>query len=242
MRISRIYQEGDYHPGLCMALSKAAGHHVSRVLRLQKGAVLHLFNGEGVECEAVITQIEKHQVQVEVTGFVTSAPESKLAITLFQGISKGETMDFSIQKSVELGVHAIAPMITDRSQGPFSTEHLHKKLLHWQGIIISACEQSGRAVLPVLYPPVTFKKIIFTELPGVPILLNPEGSITFKDLPFDTNTVSLFIGPEGGFSDDEIALAAQHKVKNVNCGPRILRTETASLAAMTLLQHCFGDL
>ena len=242
MRISRIYQEGHYYEGLPFTLNDTASHYVGRVLRLQKGDVLRLFNGKGSECEAMILHIEKRHVQVEITRFVTPTPESKLAISLFQGISKGDTMDFSIQKSVELGVQAIVPVITDRSQGPFSTEHLHKKLSHFQGIIISASEQSGRAVLPVLHPVVAFKKIIFAELPGTPVLLDPKGSITFKELPPNTNTVSLFIGPEGGFSEDEMALARQHNIMSVRCGPRILRTETASLAAITLLQHCFGDL
>lgn len=242
MRISRIYQAGIYQVGDTVSLNDSASHHLSRVLRQSVGDEVRLFNGEGVECIGEIIVCEKRQVSVEVTSLVTPVTESPLSIHLFQGMSKSDKMDFSIQKAVELGVTEITPVMTARTQFKMNAERLAKKRGHWQGVIVSACEQSGRATLPCLNEAIVFDKIDFARLPTLSIMLDPTGDLSFNRLTTDGTQVALFIGPEGGFSEGEMAKAKENNIQRVQCGPRILRTETAGLVAISLLQHHFGDL
>ncbi len=242
MRISRIYQAGIYHLGKTITLGESASHHLIRVLRHKEGEMVRLFNGEGVECEARIVLCHKRQVSVEITVLLLAAPESPLAIHLFQGISKGDRMDFSIQKSVELGVREITPVFTARTQFKLTEDRLEKKMAHWRAVMVSATEQSGRATLPILNEAILFEKIAFAELPDLTIMLDPQGSSLFSDLHTASKAAALFVGPEGGFSDAEVTLAQRYHIRSVQCGPRIFRTETASVVAISLLQHRFGDL
>ncbi len=242
MRISRIYQAGIYQVDDIVPLNDNASHHLSRVLRQSVGDTVRLFNGEGLECIADIVLCDKRHVSVEVKSLMTPTAESPLSIHLYQGISKGDKMDFSIQKAVELGITQITPVMTARTQFKMSAERLAKKNGHWQGVIVSACEQSGRATLPRLNEALVFDQVDFTKLPTLSIMLDPTGDFSFDRLEQHGAEAALFIGPEGGFSEDEMTLATKNNIQRVQCGPRILRTETAGIVAISLLQHHFGDL
>lgn len=242
MRISRIYQAGDYQFGETLALSESASHHLSRVLRHSVGDVLRVFNGAGAEFEASITELSKRVVTVTLSSKVDAILESPLNIHLFQGISRREKMDFTLQKAVELGVQAITPIHTERTQLKFIREKFEKRGAHWEGIMISSCEQSGRAHLPTLHDAVPFDQLDFANVSETILTLDPLSQETFSDLVESPRSIALFVGPEGGLSPSEIAVLASQGAKGARLGPRILRTETAGMAAIAILQNQFGDL
>ncbi len=242
MRIPRVYQATKLYPGLELALSPEAAIHLVRVLRLAVGSSLHVFNGEGGEYAATIVVIKKNQVQVKIADHIIATVESPLPIHLGQGISRGEKMDYTIQKAVELGVTEITPLLTERCGVKLSDERWEKRLQHWRGIIIAACEQSGRNTIPVIIHP----KPLFAWLEELQadwkLVLDPKGEKKLGELSGKPVTVSLLIGPEGGLTEFEIDLAKQSGFVNLRLGPRILRTETASMATIAAIQTYFGDM
>lgn len=242
MRISRIYQAASLTTGEELPLDERASHYLSRVLRSNQGDPLLLFDGKGHQHHAVIVSISKRQVAVRVGDASPMETESPLSIHLFQGMSRHEKMDLTLQKAVELGITAFTPVITSRSQFRLSDERLEKRLSHWEGVMISACEQSGRTHLPTLHAPCDFKDIPFQALPGLAVMLDPLATNRLDALTTTFTDIALFIGPEGGFDEAEHKFADQHKIYKLACGPRILRTETAAIAACVLLQNRFGDL
>jgi len=241
MRIPRIYQDQSLAVNN-LTLTGDAVQHVARVLRMQSGQQLRLFNGDGKDYLATITHIDKRQVDAEITEVITLNNESALAIHLGQGISRGDRMDFVLQKSVELGVASITPLFTERCGVKLSGERLQKKQQQWQKIVIAACEQSGRAIIPKVETPVQVQRWFEQSTAAVRITLDPYAPKALKDLPVQQQNVQLFIGPEGGLTEAEVALAQQHDFLPVRLGPRVLRTETAALTALTVLQYEFGDL
>ena len=240
MRSIRIYQKGLFEEGDVIQLDKLSSNHLIKVLRLKTDYLFTLFNGEGVEYS---TRLEiSGKKAIAHIGFSSVIDnESNINIHLFQGISKGDRMDFAIQKSVELGVTKITPVITERTVVNLKGERENKKIDHWRSIAISACEQSGRNYLPTINP-VCKLETIFNESPTESkLLLDPLSNNTLQSLSAAKN-IHLLIGPEGGLSENEIFIANENGFKGIKLGPRILRTETAALAAITSVQLLWGDL
>jgi 16S rRNA (uracil1498-N3)-methyltransferase len=214
-----------------------------RVLRLREGDALTLFDGRGGEYGARIAGFRKDSVQVDVREQREVERESALDLTLAQGISRGERMDWVMQKATELGVRRVVPMFTERSVVKLDERQAEKKLQHWRGIAIAACEQCGRNRVPDISAPASFYDGIRASVATnvTRLLLSPQGSLRLRDLPRPSQVV-LLIGPEGGLADNEEEFAIKSGFQPVQLGPRILRTETAAIAALAALQHDFGDL
>ncbi|MDO2950287.1 16S rRNA (uracil(1498)-N(3))-methyltransferase [Aeromonas simiae] len=242
MRIPRIYEAARLAPGLTLPLGEEAANHVGRVLRMQPGHELVLFNGGDQEYPAVIRTVTKKGVEVEVTGARDNPVESPLAIHLGQVISRGDKMDFTIQKAVELGVTAITPLFSERCGVKLPADRLEKKREQWQKIVISACEQCGRSRVPEVRMPMELADWMREETPDLKLNLHPRAEYSINTLPAPEHGVRLLIGPEGGLSEQEIAATVEHGFKEMLLGPRVLRTETAALTVITALQCRFGDL
>lgn len=243
MRIPRVYMPFDHvHEGFEIALSDSAHHHLATVLRMKEGADIVLFNGRGIAWEAKITQLLKRQGRVKLLKSIDHNPESSLKIHLAQGVAKGDRMDLIMQKATELGVTDITPIITERGNVKLDAERWEKKVGHWQEIIINACEQSLRTTLPRLHAPIALSHW-FAALPeGQRFILSPYATQGLREQAIK-DSVTLLIGPEGGLTDTEVELATQrYGFESLRMGPRILRTETAAIAAITLMQYQFGDL
>lgn len=241
--MTRIFQKTSLVPQQIVFLDERNHHYVSRVLRAKVGDDLYIFNGEGGEYHASIIQIDKKNIKVEIKQWINREVESSLNLYLAQGISRGEKMDFSIQKAVELGVKKIFPLMTERCNVKLDEERRSKRFLHWESIITSACEQSGRTILPELYPIQTLDTFLESDKAEWKLILAPVASKKLVELSIKNNsTVTLLIGPEGGLSQAEIKKATQYHYIPLNLGPRILRTETAGLAAITALQCYAGDM
>lgn len=241
MRIPRIFHSQVLVPNTSIILDDNAGRHVAKVLRLGNGAPLRLFDGQGGEFNALIKEIGKREVIVTVGEHRAIEVESPLIVTLAQGISKGERMDFTIQKAVELGVQRIVPLDTERSVVNLKGERRDKKLDHWRGVIISACEQCGRNTLPELLPMQSLNSWLTTPQAGTGLLLDhrAQGTVTTLEQP---TAFTLLIGPEGGLSETERTKAYEAGYTGLCLGPRVLRTETAALTALAVLQSQWGDL
>lgn len=241
MRNTRIYSDQQLASNVSVKLDEDIARHVVRVLRMKKGDSFTLFNGTGGEYEAEITDMSKSSVNVKIGGYNDYNFESSLNIELVQAISRGERMDITIQKAVELGVKKIQPVFTTRCNVKLSGERLHKKLVHWQKIAISACEQCGRSIIPHVYPPLDFQQWLDQIEPTCNgLILDPRSDQTCKDLPVMQH-LSLLIGPEGGLTEHEICSATANGFTSVRLGPRVLRTETAALAIISAVQTLWGD-
>ena len=244
MRVSRFFQEGEIQVGEVIALTQANHRHAVQVLRLKLGDSLILFNGKSGEYSAKVSATDKRNSQVVVEEYDPVDRESSLAITLILANIKPDKMDYAIQKAVELGVTTIQPMYTKRSVIKLKSNRLEKKILHWQGVMIAACEQSGRTAIPEIKEPCDFEEI-FSKFAGttqISMLPGSSNKIQELELGENSNEVSLIIGPEGGFSDDEEQIMQSNKVQSVNFGKRILRAETAVVAGITACQMTWGDL
>ncbi len=225
-------------------LPEQAGEHVARVLRLERGHPLVLFNGDGREYRAEIVQLAKRAVSARVLeGNEAVNRESPLALTLVQGIARGEKMDLILQKATELGVARIVPVISERTEVKLDAERTGRRLAHWQAVIAGACEQSGRSVLPGLESPQRLANWAagLGDDPGLRLVLDPDGDATPRTLAV-FGAACLVVGPEGGLSDHDLGLLDQAGFTGLRLGPRILRTETAGLAAIAALQALHGDL
>uniref|UniRef100_E6QUJ6 16S rRNA (uracil(1498)-N(3))-methyltransferase n=1 Tax=mine drainage metagenome TaxID=410659 RepID=E6QUJ6_9ZZZZ len=212
-----------------------------RVLRLVAGDGVVVFDGRGCEWPAQIVQMEKQGVTLRVGDAITPQRESSLVVTLIQGISGGERMDFTLQKAVELGVQQIRPVTCARSVVRLTGERAQKRQQHWQQLVISACEQCGRNVVPEVLPIAAFSEGLHNTDMGLRILLDPVAKQTLRELPLPNAGVCLLAGPEGGFDSREMAQAVQAGFVGVRLGPRVLRTETAALAAVSAMQMLWGD-
>lgn len=243
MSITRIFQLTSLNIGQQITLDDNASHHVARVLRATINQPLVVFNGLGGEYHAIISAITKKSVIVEIQSFDPREAESPLDLWLAQGISRGDKMDYTIQKAVELGVKKIIPLFTERSTVKLDEERQQKKREHWQSIAISACEQSGRNRIPTITPATTLIKAMPELSTHTCFALSPHAEKKLCDHPIPPGQpIVLLIGPEGGLSDNEMALVTREGFLPLHLGPRILRTETAGLAAITALQCLFGDL
>ncbi|MGQ0800528.1 MAG: 16S rRNA (uracil(1498)-N(3))-methyltransferase [Pseudomarimonas sp.] len=225
-------------------LPEAASSHLLRVLRLDSGDEVSLFNGDGHDYAATLVRSGRHAARARLATRTSVQSESRLHTILVQGIARGEKMDLILQKATELGVSEIWPMYTERTEVKLDADRLRKRLGHWRGVIQSACEQCGRARIPLLTDPRNLSRV-FAELPtdSVRLTLDPRGEYSLAALADPSPAgFSFAIGPEGGFSAIERDQLTAAGFKGMRLGPRILRTETAGLAAMAILQARFGDL
>lgn len=242
MRIPRIYHPEPLTAQSEIALSEDAANHVGRVLRMQPGQAIQLFDGSNQVFEASITQVDKKSVRVSLSEGVLSDNESPLNLHLGQVISRGEKMEFTIQKSIELGANTITPLFSERCGVKLDGERLEKKLQQWQKIAIAACEQCGRNRIPEIRPAMQLEVWCAEQDDSLKLNLHPRASHSINTLPLPVNHVRLLIGPEGGLSADEIAMTSGYGFTDILLGPRVLRTETTALTAITALQVRFGDL
>lgn len=244
MRIPRIFTDQPLHSGHEVLLPEQAGEHVVRVLRLERGHPLILFNGDGRESDARLATLAKRAVTAEITAVREVDRESPLRLTLAQGIARGEKMDWILQKATELGVARIVPLITERTEVKLDEDRAERRLAHWTSVIAGACEQSGRNRLPMLELPQRLDRWLGSlgEDSALRLALLPEGGTHLRQLPQMDKGALLAVGPEGGFSEHDIALFDQGGFHGLRLGPRILRTETAGIAALAALQALYGDL
>jgi 16S rRNA (uracil1498-N3)-methyltransferase len=270
MRLTRVHIDAELHSGRQVTVEGSAGNHIARVLRLRAGDALTLFNGQGGEYGASIAEIRRDGVLVTVLEHREVERESALQLVLAQGISRGDRMDWVVQKATELGVWRIVPVFTERSVVHLDDKQAAKKVQHWRSIAIAACEQSGRNRLPDIDPPLGLFDLLERQRAGTAssaagsssaraaggpgahpvssaglgtaLLLSPGAELRLSDIPAHDTGVTVLIGPEGGLTDIEQETAIKSGYTPVRLGPRVLRTETAAVSALTLLQQRFGDL
>lgn len=242
MRIPRIYHPASLGASAEIALSEDAANHVGRVLRMSPGQALQLFDGSNQVFNAEITRVDKKQVLVHVSTGQWEDRESPLDLHLGQVISRGEKMEFTIQKSIELGVNVITPLFSERCGVKLDEDRLAKKRQQWQKIAIAACEQCGRNRIPEIREAMPLATWCAEQDDSLKLNLHPRASQSINTLPLPVDRVRLLIGPEGGLSADEIAMTADYGFTDILLGPRVLRTETTALTAITALQVRFGDL
>lgn len=240
MRISRLYTPDELNKGQQIELDNDNSHYVRTVLRLKKDQVITLFNGSGGEYLCTILQVSRKRVAVSIDNLIDRSVESPLQITLGLGVSRGDRMDWAVQKAVELGVNQITPLLTERCVVKFKADKKQQKMQHWKNIVQHATEQSSRTILPVLNEVNEFEQWVGIQQ-GLKVFLDPYAEKSLADLTPDNLQVTLLTGPEGGFSDLERQLAIAAGFIPVRLGNRILRTETASLAALSALQMLWGD-
>ncbi|MCL1142222.1 16S rRNA (uracil(1498)-N(3))-methyltransferase [Shewanella gaetbuli] len=245
MRVPRIYQDmGALEQGQTFALDEDGAAHIGRVLRMAEGEHVRVFCGDNYDYLTEITQASKKNVSVKVLSASINESESPLDLHLGQVISRGDRMDFTIQKSVELGVTTITPLFSERCGVKLTGERLQKKIHQWQKIVISACEQSGRSKVPIVRPAMELAQWCAEPTKALKLNLHPRAQHGINGLSAlgEEQKVRLLIGPEGGLSDQEIDMTEQFAFTDVLLGPRVLRTETAALTAITALQLKFGDI
>ncbi len=241
MPLPRFYLNEPLAPGARFSLPPGPARHAARALRLGVDDAITLFNGRGGEYAARIERIHKDDVAVAITGFADVERESHLRVMLAQGISSGERMDYTLQKAVELGVTAIQPISARRSVVKLAGERADRRTAHWQGVVASACEQCGRNQVPVVAPPLPLANWLGQPTGGRLLFLSPLAEARLADLPPPEGPDWLVAGPEGGFEDDEMAALHAARAIPVRLGPRVLRTETAALAALAAMQTLWGD-
>ncbi len=241
MRIPRIYIDQALAITESVLLNENASHYLSKVLRMQEGRELIVFNGQGGEYSAQIKEVGKKQVSIQINQFTEGNRQSPLELHLAIGISRGERMDWVLQKATELGVTRIIPLITERTEVKIKGEKQDKKMQHWQQIIVSACEQCQRNLLPILQEPQAIGDWLKTVSTDCRFVLHHRNDQRMEALG-KPESVTLLIGPEGGLNEEEITLAENEKFQSLGLGPRVLRTETAPVAAISLVQYLWGDL
>lgn len=242
MSSARLFVPVAIRPGEALWLEGERAHYLSRVLRVRSGEELIVFDGSGAEHTAAVGSIARQRVQL-VPGEARSRDvESPLAIRLLQGISRGDRMDLVVQKATELGVTRISPVLTERSVVRLQEERALKKSGHWVRIAQSACEQCGRNRVPAIDTPAELQALLEAPAGITCVVLLPSSSEPLGNLQQVGSAVNLLVGPEGGFDAAEITMALERGYRPLSLGPRILRTETAALAAIAILQAHFGDL
>jgi len=246
MRITRLFLEGNYQANHTIALPKEQAHYALTVLRLKNDYVVEAFNGQGLLAKGKLIVTSRRTADFVIEAVEAVNNESPIHTVLVQGVSKGDRMDSTIQKAVELGVTAIQPVFTERCDVKLQNDKLEKRRMQWQAIVINACEQSGRTVIPDILPIQNFQAWLTenqTKNDLFGLVLDPYSANSITDIkqPVATTVIHILIGPEGGLTDDEVAQAKQAGLNPVQFGPRILRTETAGPAALAILQTLWGD-
>lgn len=242
MRIPRLYTPQAYTPGEDLTVTGQTAHHIANVLRIRSGASVSVFDGKGCEHRAIVKAIKRSEITLEIAEALAVLQESSLDITLLQGIARNDRMDFILQKAVELGVNSIQPLWTQRSQTHLKGNRLERRYDHWLGVIISACEQCGRAILPELGAVMNYSDWMLAESSsGLRVLLQPHSETGLGSLQPPAGKIYVLTGPEGGLHPDEQMLAQSAGFLGVCLGPRVLRTETAALAALAGMHTLWGD-
>ncbi|NOX76869.1 MAG: 16S rRNA (uracil(1498)-N(3))-methyltransferase [Gammaproteobacteria bacterium] len=246
MRAPRIYQPVPLATGQIVELNAQATAHLTRVLRLRVGDALVVFNGEeGGEYAARVREVGRRAASIDVGEFVDGGPESPLELVLVQGISRGERMDYTVQKAVELGVSRIVPVLTERTVVNLKGDRVTRRREHWQSVVNSACEQSGRNRVPVVAEPLAladyFKVCESSPSSGLGLVLHHRAGAGLAGMSSPQGPVTLLVGPEGGLSGGEITRAEDVGFLPLRLGPRVLRTETAAVASLAVLQWLWGD-
>jgi 16S rRNA (uracil1498-N3)-methyltransferase len=237
---NRAYVEAALREGATVALPDAVAHHLTSVLRMRAGDAFIVFNGEGGEFEATLDAIGKKSVTARIGAHRATDRESPLSITLAQCVSKGERMDYTVQKAAELGASEIVPLTSTNSVVKLDAERWEKKLEHWRGVIVSACEQSGRTRVPKLHPVTPIIDWI-AQAQGTKIILAIGATQSLRTMQKPSGPIALLAGPEGDFSAEELRAARAAGFVSIGMGPRILRTETAGIAALAAIQALWGD-
>ncbi|MGM0521763.1 MAG: 16S rRNA (uracil(1498)-N(3))-methyltransferase [Pseudomonadota bacterium] len=240
-KMPRLYVPATFEVGGTLTLPEGPARHLTRVLRMGEGAPLVLFDGNGQEAGARLTDVSRKRTTVTLEALWPGKGESPLAVHLGQAVSKGDRMDYAIQKAVELGVAAITPLYTERGDVRLKGEREEKKLAHWQAVAASACEQCGRAIVPPVHPPQSLDAWLSQRNEPLRLMLHLATGNAFAQAE-KPMAAALLIGPEGGLTLDDTAAAQAADFIPLTLGPRVLRTETAPVVALTLLQHHFGDL
>lgn len=236
----RIYTPENLVLNSRLDLDSQASTHLVKVLRLKEGAELRLFNGDGCEYLAHITVAGKKNAQVEISDVLSTEANVSFPIHLGQVVSKGDRMDFTIQKATELGITDITPLWSERCDVRLKGERLEKKMEHWKKVAISACEQSGRNQLPTIHPAMNYHDWACAVESEIKLVLHTRDQKPLAEIKAPAS-VALLVGPEGGITDEEVELCLQQGFTGLTLGPRILRTETAALAALSLFQYLWGD-
>ncbi len=238
MSLPRFYVSQPLRPGR-VELPDASAHYISRVLRMQAGDALQLFDGSGLEFAGVIAAVGKKSLTVELESSQPGQPDSPLRVHLGQVLSRGERMDWAIQKATELGVTEITPLFSERCEVRLNDERTQKRLEHWQQVAISACEQCGRSSVPLIHAPVAVSQWQAVVEADLKLVLHPdEQPLASHARP---QRLALLIGPEGGLSPSEVSAAQSAGFAAACFGPRVLRTETAPIVALSLAQFLWGD-
>lgn len=242
---ARFHVDRTLGVGADVSLPPDAAHHAARVLRLAENDPVTLFDDTGGEYLSVIVRVGRGEVVVRTTAFLDVERESPLATALVQGVSSGERMDYTIRKAVELGITRVVPVFTERSVVKLSGERADRRTAHWRALAIAACEQCGRNRVPAVDPPLPYERWL-GDLPppqagAARLTLSPTAMQRLADLPRPAGPIALLVGPEGGLTSEEAALAQQRGFGPVRLGPRVLRTETAAVAALAALQTLWGD-
>jgi 16S rRNA (uracil1498-N3)-methyltransferase len=240
----RIFFSDARTPGQTLILPASLAHRLREVVRMQVGDGLFIFNDCQDEFTAYVVQSDRHALTIRLGDRLPEAATVTLHATLIQGISKGERMDYTLQKATELGVKHIFPVLTEYCQIPRQEKFLQNRISHWQGILVSAAEQCGRREIPVLYSVQTWLQCLQTheKSDGLKLIAEPAQDFTCKQLPAQATDVIFAVGPEGGFSSNEITAAMNADFQPIALGPRILRTETVAAVLLAILQHKYGDL
>ncbi|MCJ8204694.1 16S rRNA (uracil(1498)-N(3))-methyltransferase [Pseudomonas sp. RGM2987] len=238
MRLSRFFIDTPLSLGE-HELPEAQAHYISRVLRMAEGDAVQVFDGSGQEFRGVLAEVGKKHVRVQLNEQFDGQPQSPLHIHLGQGLSRGERMDWAIQKATELGVNEITPIFSERCEVRLKDERADKRLLHWRQVAISACEQCGRSTVPVIHPPLLLADWLKHTEAGLKLVLHPVAEpLVSHPRP---QTLAFLIGPEGGLSDAEVEQARSAGYHAARLGPRVLRTETAPVVALAVAQQLWGD-
>ena len=241
LRLHRVHTAQPLHPGGEVRLDSATSHYLGRVLRVGRGHNLVLFNGDGSDYDAEVLEAGRQSMLLRVLGSRPGVAEPGLHITVVQAVSRGERMDLTLQKCTELGVAAFQPLFSERVEVRLRGDRLARRMAHWQGVVVAACEQSGRAVVPEVLPALGLDEWLQSAASGPRLLLEPNARLSLAETKLGSR-LELVVGPEGGFSDAESARMQANGVTGVRLGPRVLRTETAGPAAVAVLQSRAGDL
>ncbi len=242
MRINRLYIDDALETGLSIDLDKQRSHYLLNVLRLKKQDNIIVFNGTGGEAEAQINITDKQRVALEIINDNQLQSEARLKIHLIQGLSRGDRMDFTVQKAVELGVNEITPIYTEYSNIKLDAKRTERKTDHWRKIAISACEQCGQNYLPTINTPTRLGDILTNDSATLTrIVMNPEAKQNLKSITLHDQAFTILAGPEGGLSESELQLLDSRAYTSIKLGPRILRTETAAIALIAAAQTLWGD-
>lgn len=243
MRIPRIYVDLPLTEHTEFDLPDTAFQHVCKVLRCKENYALTVFNGQGGEYSATLSQVEKRHAKIKTNEFRSLNNESPIKVTVGQVLSRGERMDYAIQKAVEAGVYEIQPLLSERCEVKLNAERLDKRLQHWQQVAISAAEQSGRGIVSRILPPIPLTEWTRNNTASLKMTLHPHAAKPFSDLPKPSaQDIAVLIGPEGGLTEEEVQFSIDQGFQTVVMGPRVVRTETAPVMILTAINLLWGDI